>query len=111
LNFTHRKAIEAMEIWMASNISSTLLDDDLRETVHQVLGNKTLFSVGEFAKNAGKSIPWTYRMMAAGLVPYVINGGRREVTRPVMVRVMTKGVGPARTRPRKAGQIEAIPTL
>ena len=38
-------------------------------------------------------MPTLYRAMRLGRIPYVMNGNRRALTRPVMKRLLREGVG------------------
>jgi excisionase family DNA binding protein len=59
-----------------------------------VLGSNGLFRLAEVAQALRVSIPTLYRAMRAGRVPYVMNGSRRALTRPVMKRLLREGIGP-----------------
>jgi hypothetical protein len=96
----------------APPVDDDTVDDDTRDVLRALLGDRMLFSNDETAKILGKSLPWLYRMQAAGLIQYVHYGGRRATKRRVIARVLTEGVGqrmgsnacpasrcPARARP------------
>jgi hypothetical protein len=56
-----------------------------------------LFTVQEVEKNGGPSVPTQYRWMAAGILPYVEDGGRRKITRATLVRMSLRGAGRLKT--------------
>jgi hypothetical protein len=59
----------------------------------RILGDHALFMLNEVSKKLRISMPTLYRAMRSGRVPYVMNGSRRALTRPVMKRLLREGVG------------------
>jgi hypothetical protein len=72
-------------------IASTRAEENA--DLDRILGDHALFKLNEVSKKLRISMPTLYRAMRSGRVPYVMNGGRRALTRPVMKRLLREGVG------------------
>ena len=59
----------------------------------RILGDHALFMLNEVSKKLRVSMPTLYRAMRLGRIPYVMNGNRRALMRPVMKRLLREGVG------------------
>jgi excisionase family DNA binding protein len=68
--------------------------DEETADIDHVLGSSGLFRLAEAAQKLRVSMPTMYRAMRAGRIPYIMNGSRRALTRPVMKRLLREGIGP-----------------
>jgi excisionase family DNA binding protein len=67
-------------------------DEDVAD-LDRILGDHALFLLTEACRKLRISMPTLYRAMRSGRIPYVMNGNRRALTRPVMKRLLREGVG------------------
>jgi excisionase family DNA binding protein len=68
--------------------------DEADEDLDRILGDQLLFTIRDAAKLLNVSTPTVYRAMGRGTLPFVKNGNRRNITRPVMKRRIREGLGP-----------------
>jgi hypothetical protein len=69
------------------------VQDEVAADLDRLLGDNALFKLNEASRKLRVSMPTLYRAMRAGRVPYVMNGSRRALTRPVMKRLLREGIG------------------
>src|SRR5271166_445436 len=69
------------------------IPDEAAADLDRILGDHALFMLNEASKKLRISMPTLYRAMRLGRIPYVMNGNRRALTRPVMKRLLREGVG------------------
>lgn len=68
--------------------------DEADEDLDRILGDQLLFTIRDTAKLLNVSTPTVYRAMGRGALPFVKNGNRRNITRPVIKRRIREGLGP-----------------
>jgi excisionase family DNA binding protein len=73
--------------------SKALARDEDGADLDRILGDKPLYTVTETARILGVSTPTCYRAMRKGSLPWVWNGDRRNITRPVLKRRAREGLG------------------
>jgi hypothetical protein len=92
---THKASVKAALLTGASTRASMLdgIPDEAGADLDRILGEHALFMLNEASKKLRISMPTLYRAMRLGRIPYVMNGNRRALTRPVMKRLLREGVG------------------
>jgi hypothetical protein len=92
-----RKAPIKTALLASASAHASVLDgiqDEAAADLDRLLGDNALFMLNEARGKLRVSMPTLYRAMRAGRVPYVMNGSRRALTRPVMKRLLREGLGP-----------------
>jgi hypothetical protein len=72
---------------------ASALDSGQGDDLDRLLGDRAIFMLREASEKLRISVPSLYRGMRLGRIPYVMNGNRRMLTRPVMKRLLREGVG------------------
>ena len=92
---TYKTSVKAALLAGASTRASMLdgIPDEAAADLDRILGDHALFMLNEACRKLRISMPTLYRAMRLGRIPYVMNGNRRALTRPVMKRLLREGVG------------------
>jgi excisionase family DNA binding protein len=77
-----------------ANESEALAQNEADEDLDRILGSRALFPIRVAAELLNVSMPTMYRAMGKGVLPFVKNGNRRNITRPVMKNRLREGLGP-----------------
>jgi hypothetical protein len=68
------------------------VDEELDAELDRILGDRLLFDLNEPQRYGGPSVPTLYRLRRDGFVEFVKSGCRSKLTRPMMKRILGKGV-------------------
>jgi len=93
---TPHKAIVKTALLAGASTRASMRDgipDEAAADLDRLLGDHALFMLNEVSKKLRVSMPTLYRAMRLGRIPYVMNGNRRALTRPVLKRLLREGVG------------------
>jgi hypothetical protein len=72
-------------------VKSESSDED---EVERLLGKRALFTMAEIHEMGGPSPQLLHRARRAGMITFVKNGARSDLTRATTKRILLKGLGP-----------------